>query len=174
MRPRAVPWRWGAFLPLAWILSSPVGETPTDDVCAATAGGPVPAVAEIESESLRRLREERAERGVTPDLEDDARLALLARRYSEAMRDGGFFSHTSPEGLDPAARLSAAGYLSLAVGENIARVDNVRDPARCAHRVLMESAGHRENILSPEFTRIGVGAATEGRSVWITQLFATR
>ncbi len=145
---------------------------PSNGACGAADGELESTVSELERDSFRRVNAERSARGAARELVADAELARLARSHSESMRDEGFFSHVTPEGMDPAARLGAAGYWFFAVGENIVRVENVSDPGACAHSVLMESEGHRDNILSGDYARLGVGVALGGESVWITQIFA--
>ncbi|MFG2143354.1 CAP domain-containing protein [Streptomyces sp. NPDC048696] len=110
----------------------------------------------------------RATAGLRP-LADDTRLASAAQAYSTDMAERGFYSHTSPEGLEPWDRARAAGAAHRGIGENIACGQ------RTAAEVVegwMNSPGHRANILKPDFTHIGVGFAGGGRAgTYWTQLF---
>ncbi|MFK8906680.1 CAP domain-containing protein [Streptomyces sp. YS-3] len=110
----------------------------------------------------------RATAGLRP-LADDTRLASAAQAYSADMAARGFYSHTSPEGLEPWDRARAAGAGHRGIGENIACGQ------RTAAEVVegwMNSPGHRANILKPDFTHIGVGFAGGGRAgTYWTQLF---
>jgi uncharacterized protein YkwD len=118
-------------------------------------------VADVEARSLQYLNETRAEEGVGQQLAFSESLSFAARRHSEAMRDQGFFSHIAPNGSDPSDRILAVGV----------QFSHPIDPASLAHRELLKSIEHRVNILDPEFSLAGVGAAQAGQTWWITQLF---
>jgi uncharacterized protein YkwD len=115
------------------------------------------------------VNEERTQRGFGA-LVWDERLVPVARAHSEEMFKLRYFSHDSPVAGSPFDRLQNAGVTYSRAGENLAYAQSVS----VAHRALMNSPGHRENILRPEFTRIGIGvinAGVYGRMV--TQLFLT-
>ena len=115
------------------------------------------------------VNEERTQRGIKP-LVLDERLVSVARAHSQEMFTLKYFSHESPVSGSPFDRLKSAGITYSRAGENLAYAQSVS----VAHRALMESPGHRENILRSEFTRIGIGvinAPAYGRM--ITQLFIT-
>ncbi len=137
-------------------------------------GGPTgpqgATVADVEVQSFGLMNEARAGSGVAA-LSLDARVAQVARRHSEAMRDEGFFGHKGADGAGLRARLRAAGIPFGAAGENLAQVSGVGDPAGVAHRQLMDSPSHRDNILSTGFSRAGVGVAQSGSTYWVTQIF---
>jgi len=115
------------------------------------------------------VNDERASAGLAP-LEWDERLVPVARAHSEEMFRLKYFSHTSPTAGSPFDRLKAAGITYTRAGENLAYAQSVT----IAHRGLMESQGHRENILRPEFTRIGIGVISAGPyGRMFTQLFVT-
>ena len=81
-----------------------------------------------------------------------------------------YFGHQSPVSGSPFDRLKAAGITYTRAGENLAYAQSVA----VAHRALMDSPGHRENILRPEFTRIGIGVINAGAyGRMVTQLFIT-
>jgi uncharacterized protein YkwD len=84
------------------------------------------------------------------------------------MRD--YFSHVDPEGHDAGYRMEKAGISYSIAGENLAFAPDVAT----AHQGLMESEGHRENILEPRFTRIGIGVIAGGgtNEMMFTQDFA--
>ena len=138
-------------------------------------GGPTapkdgPAVASVEGSSFALVNDERRRAG-EPELMFDPVLSELARRYSERMRDEGFFSHDDPSGGNTASRVRAAGISFSVVGENLAELSGAADPARQAHASFMGNADHRANILERRFTLAGVGVARSGNRYWITQLF---
>ena len=113
------------------------------------------------------------ERQGFPPLERDTALDAIARAHSEDMRDNAYFAHVSPGKGTLDDRFAAQKYAAQASGENIARNRSVHD----AQRGLLQSLGHRENILNAEFTHVGIGAAfsTDSygrRTLYLTQNFA--
>jgi len=98
-------------------------------------------------------------------------LTACAQAFSADMIARAFFSHTDPDGREPWDRAVAAGYLYSRIGENIACGQVT--PAEVVQG-WMDSPGHRRNILTPEFTEIGVGYVTGGPygPSW-TQVFGT-
>ena len=105
-----------------------------------------------EQEMLQLVNDERRSHGLAP-LTMDPQLQALARAHSREMFQLGYFSHTSPVSGTVLDRFKAAGIPFTAAGENLAYAPDVT----IAHRSLMQSPGHRANILSPDFTRIGIG-----------------
>lgn len=85
-------------------------------------------------------------------------LTELARNHARDMFARGYFSHYNPEGESPFDRMEKANIYFLIAGENLALAPNVV----LAHQGLMNSPGHRENIMSPDFNRIGIGAIDGG------------
>ncbi|MFI2414499.1 CAP domain-containing protein [Streptomyces sp. NPDC018947] len=111
---------------------------------------------------------ERARAGL-PALTADQRLAAAAQAHSTDMVARDFYAHTDPDGGRPWDRAVAAGAAVGTVGENIAC--GQRSPAEVVEG-WMHSPGHRANILTAGFTRIGVGLAGGGRAgMYWTQLF---
>lgn len=79
------------------------------------------------------------------------------------------FSHTRPNGSRGLTALNEAGVSYRTAGENIA---SGQQTAQAVVSAWMNSSGHRANILSSSFGRMGVGQATiGGRTYWV-QLFA--
>src|SRR5207253_6150238 len=115
------------------------------------------------------VNEERGRAGIGV-LAWDERLVPVARAHSAEMFKLKYFSHESPVSGSPFDRLKAAGISYTRAGENLAYAQAVA----VAHRALMDSPGHRENILRPEFTRIGIGVISAGAyGRMVTQLFIT-
>lgn len=84
-------------------------------------------------------------------------LANSARAYSRVLAASGCFAHTCGPVPDLVDRDAAAGYAGWsAVGENIAA--GYPSPEAVVAG-WMASPGHRANILSPEYTEIGIGVA---------------
>jgi len=87
------------------------------------------------------------------ELEYDERLAGVARAHSEDMRRNGFFAHVSPTQGDLTQRMKRAGIKARAFTENL----STNLDLGAAHQGLMDSPGHRKNILDPDATDVGVG-----------------
>jgi len=124
---------------------------------------------EAEQQLFVLVNEERTTRGLAA-LVWDPRLVPVARAHSEEMFRLKYFSHQSPVAGSPFDRIAAAKIAYRRAGENLAYAHSVA----AAHRGLMESPGHRENILHPEYTRIGIGVISAGPyGRMFTQLFLT-
>ena len=119
-------------------------------------------------EVVRLTNDSRAQNGLAP-LRCDAQIGRAALRHSADQCQQGYFSHVAPDGRTPSDRIRAEGVPPASFGENIGR--GQQTPAEI-HRGWMNSPGHRQNILEPDYDRIGVGVAScGGRPVW-TQNFA--
>lgn len=116
---------------------------------------PIDAAAEVHM--LELVNQERARRGLRPLLLDEG-LREVARAHARDMLARGYFSHDTPEGKDPFDRMAEAGIRFQVAGENIALAPTVE----LAHRGLMDSPGHRANILNPAFGHAGIGVADGG------------
>src|ERR687886_2311238 len=100
---------------------------------------------------------ERQKAGLAP-LAANAQLANAAQAYSEVLASTGCFEHTCGPVPDFAERDVQAGYTGwTAIGENIAA--GYPSPEAVVAG-WMASPGHRANILSPNFTEMGVGVVT--------------
>jgi uncharacterized protein YkwD len=123
---------------------------------------------EAEIEMLRLVNEERSLQGLSELIMDET-LREVARQHSVDMFQRGYFSHIDPEGNTPFDRIQAGGVPFIIAGENLALAPTVS----IAHQGLMDSPGHRENILRPQYSRIGIGAASDSRyGTMFTQNFA--
>jgi uncharacterized protein YkwD/uncharacterized membrane protein required for colicin V production len=123
---------------------------------------------DIEREMWSLVNAERTRRGIPP-LKWDDRLMKVARGHSQDMFKRGYFSHYSPEGKTVADRVTAVGLKFTVVGENLALAPTLT----IAHQGLMESPGHRANILNKEFTSVGIGAiVARPYGIMFTQAFA--
>ena len=105
-----------------------------------------------EERMLELLNAERSRAGLRL-LAADEPLREVARVHSLEMMRLNYFSHTSPTAGSPFDRMRAAGIRFVVAGENLAFAPNVD----IAHQGLMNSPGHRANILRPEFGRVGIG-----------------
>jgi len=134
----------------------------------------------VTKEELRFVdlaNQERASRGL-PELVLDPMLVKIARKHSQEMSDKHYFSHTSPT---PGLRTPLDRYLAdetdrpswALVGENLFYCSIV-DPER-GHSALMNSPGHRANILESRFERIGVGVyINSAGEFYVTQMFLAK
>jgi len=105
------------------------------------------------SEVVELVNKERANAGLKP-LTVHAKLTTVAVDKAKDMSDNNYFSHTSPTHGSPFDMMKAYGISFGYAGENIAK--GQRTPQEVMNS-WMNSQGHRENILSPNFTMIGVG-----------------
>ena len=88
----------------------------------------------------------------------DGQLTKLAEEYANNMFIHGYFSHYDQNGLSPFQRMSNAGIYYSAAGENLALAADVD----LAMQGLMNSPGHRANILSTSFHKVGIGVVDGG------------
>jgi len=121
-------------------------------------------IGEFESQVVELTNQERANHGLEP-LEIDPQLSEVAEAKSNDMAENGYFSHNSPTYGSPFDMMHSFGVDYQTAGENIARGQST------AQQVVdgwMNSPGHRENILNPDFTHIGVGYDEDG-NFWTQQ-----
>jgi len=130
--------------------STPVPATPTvPEPQSASASSSNPLIDEV----LRVTNVYRAEHGLQP-LTLNIELSNAAQVHSEDMALRDFFSHTGSNGTRVSDRTKSAGYQSPYVGENIAAGYM---SAEEVVRGWINSPGHRENILNPNYKEIGIG-----------------
>lgn len=129
-----------------------------------------------ESRVLDLLNEARTEAGLEPLVADDP-LADVGRAHARDMYLRGYFAHETPQCAvgpdvpgcsDPFDRIRAAAISYAVAGENLA----LAPTSETAHRGLMDSPGHRANILNPDFRRVGIGVVTGPLGLMVTQEFA--
>ena len=121
----------------------------------------------LEARMLELVNQERIAKGLSL-LQPDTALTRVARQHAADMFSRGYFSHVSPEGFSAADRIRAAEIPFRAVGENLAFAPNLK----IAHEGLMESPGHRANILHVRFGRVGIGVLqSKTHGLMITQNF---
>lgn len=112
---------------------------------------------QAEQEMFRLVNTERAKAGLNPVAFDTA-LREVARNHSEDMFSQGYFSHQSRDGRSPFDRMEDANVEFGYAGENLALAPSTP----LAMQGLMNSPGHRANILSPNFNKIGIGVIDGG------------
>jgi len=121
-------------------------------------------ISAIEQAVLNLTNAERQKAGLKP-LQIDKKLMDSARQKSTDMATKNYFSHTSPTYGSPFDQMKANGITYRSAAENIAMGQ------RSAEEVVkawMESPGHRQNILTPDFTHIGIGYDANGQ-YWTQQ-----
>ncbi len=110
-----------------------------------------------EMEMLSFVNLERKKIGLIP-LVFSLELRDVARAYAKEIFQSGNFAHISLNGNSPFDRMQNSGILFGTAGENLAFAQSTE----LAHQGLMESPGHRANILSVDFKTIGIGVANGG------------
>ena len=122
-----------------------------------------------ERKVLELTNQEREKAGLAP-FKVHVKLSRAARCHSANMARQGMLAHTLDD-KGPPQRIAETGYRFVHYGENVA--EGSRTPAEVV-RTWMNSPGHRENILEPRLTQIGIGMSADpkGRKFW-TQVFAT-
>ncbi len=106
---------------------------------------------------LELVNSERSKAGLKA-LQSDVNLVGLARLKAQDMIAKGYFSHTSPTYGSPFEMMKTYGVQYSFAGENLAGAST--SPA--AHTSLMNSPGHRANILNGNFTKVGIGVVSGG------------
>jgi uncharacterized protein YkwD len=105
------------------------------------------------------LNGERQDRGLVP-LSPSRPLQRAAAVHASDMVANSYFSHTGRDRSEPADRIRAAGYLpagaAWTVGENLAWGGGGLSTPKSIMTAWMNSPGHRENILTPEFRELGL------------------
>jgi uncharacterized protein YkwD len=138
--------------------------------------GRVSYLYDMERNIYRLTNEVRRRHGVPP-LTWESSLRDVARAHSADMLRRNYFSHVSPDGQTSHNRITAKYPFPVSMtGENIwsgSGLDsrNTSQLARLIVNNWMSSAGHRQNLLNPKFTDIGVGVAAQGQDVRATQVF---
>ncbi|MFD1360755.1 CAP domain-containing protein [Lentibacillus salinarum] len=121
-------------------------------------------LSEFEQQVVELTNEERTAQGLDP-LKIDTELSKVAREKSRDMAYSNYFSHDSPTYGSPFDMMKDFGISYQTAGENIAR--GQRTPEQVVNG-WMNSDGHRENIMNPNFTHIGVGYVEQGNH-WTQQ-----
>jgi uncharacterized protein YkwD len=134
----------------------------------------------IETQLAQLINQERASRHLAL-LVYDSQLADVARAHSAEMRDKKYFSHESPtprlqwplnryeKGMQQTPRVVAENIYRRWGGER----GLPSDSATQAHQSLMNSPGHKANILLPSVTHLGIGVEADADgAIWVTEMFA--
>lgn len=130
-------------------------------------------IAEIEQQIFQSVNAERAKAGLSA-LTYNNTMQKYARIKSKDMGDRGYFDHKNPEGQLITAQMQKDGVTYNAWGENIAYISGMSGNSAIANKFMtnwMNSDGHRANILSTNFSSIGIGVYKIGNKYYATQEF---
>lgn len=109
---------------------------------------------------LTLINAERQRQGLPP-LKINPILMQVAQAHTQNMVERGFFDHIDPATrMDACGRIASAGYALQACAENLAAGYST---AEGVFQAWMNSPSHRANLLSPNFTEIGIGYARGGQ-----------
>ncbi len=141
---------------------------------------------DLEQRVAENINDARADAGL-PALKVEVHLNASAQSHADWMGETGSLSHTGEDGSTPTERIDDTGFPldgAWRTAENVAWTSVTGDldseEVDRMHEGLMESAGHRENILDPEVSYVGVGLSVgmrivggeEQEVVYLTQNFA--
>jgi len=127
------------------------------------------ALYSLEKTLFDLVNQERQKRGLQA-VRFSLELSRLARRHSQDMASRKDLTHSSSDGKSYLERLIEAGFHFIAIGENVAYSNGYQPES--IHQELMDSPGHRENILTPGFDEVGIAAVfRKGSGYYVTQDF---
>lgn len=133
------------------------------------------SIKSFELQVLQITNMERAKYGLK-ELKHDEGLADLARRHSQNMHKHNFFAHKDIWGdeVGDRKRKYYPEMLVTSVGENLGKFTNSCNAFKPEELVRgwMNSPGHREQIMDPEYTHLGVGISVKNGVMYATQNFA--
>lgn len=140
--------------------AAPAKETQTAQAAPASS-----AYGSYEQQVVDLVNKERAAVGL-PALKVNTKLAAVAEKKAEDLRDKNYFDHQSPTYGSPFDMMKQFGISYTSAGENIAK--GQKTPADVMNG-WMNSPGHKANILNSSYTEIGVGYVTDsnGTTYWV-------
>ena len=126
---------------------------------------------EAEERMLVLVNKDRADHGLA-SLALDTRVTKIARLHSDEMLETGNVAHVSPRTGSAGDRVKAGGVRTAVILENVARAYGVAE----AEQGLMNSPGHRANLLSTDVSHVGIGITlgkdvAGRRELLVTQVF---
>ena len=122
-----------------------------------------------ERQLVQLINQSRAEAGL-PALAVDQRLTQAARKHTVLMIQHKDLEHQYAGEPALPLRVANENVRSDKQAENIA----LEIDAAGAHAALMHSAGHRANIMNPDYNAVGVGVINTGQEIYVTEDFARR
>ena len=131
---------------------------------------PLPSPADLtslEQQMLQLINNDRIAHGLQP-LQIDMDLTRVARLKSQDIANNNYFAHESPTYGTVFDMLRANGISFLRGGENLSKAGNVL----VSHMRLMNSTSHRANLLTPQYTHVGIGIVYNNPSgIIVTEVF---
>jgi hypothetical protein len=120
------------------------------------------------------LNKERKRYGL-PKLFFQNDLQRVARKHSKDMAQNDYFDHTNLDNKSPQDRFKQAEVSEVISGENLAKVRGFKNPVKTAHVGLMNSPGHKANILQKAYNCVGIGLSiSTDKTYYFTQNFSYR
>jgi hypothetical protein len=129
---------------------------------------PPPGASPAPEQQMLRLTNLERERAGLPGLEWNAKLAQAAQAHSRRLASHEGLSHQFAGEPALVERVSATGARVSALAENVAVAGSPDE----AHQALMNSPGHRANILSSEYNAMGIAVVWVGGDMYVTEDFA--
>jgi uncharacterized protein YkwD len=135
------------------------------------------------ADSIALVNQYRVANGVNAVLED-ANLSALAAWKGQDMATRGYFAHTDPDGKNIWAYSSKFGVKWSKMGENLGKMGpygslgpkTIRNMSKKLVDAFMAEVapkdGHKKNMLSASWKRIGAGVAVKNRQVYLVHVFA--
>ena len=140
------------------------------------------AITAVEQHLLDLINGDRKAAGLQP-LRFDAELDRAADGHTNWMDANDVLSHTGINGSNPGARIKAESYDAVRWSENVAYSSDKATPgldnadAAGLHQSLMNSSGHRANILDPNVSEVGLGlkmGTMNGKpTAYVTEVFGS-
>jgi len=125
-----------------------------------------PSYSAAEKNIFEQLNQERVKAGL-PALEWNDLAADAARRHARMLSENGELSHQYAGEPSLPERLGATGARFTNAAENVARTEVLED----VHPALMNSSGHRANMLNPAYNAVGIGVVEKKGRLYVTQDF---
>ena len=143
---------------------SPATASAVQSSSAAPSSPAVSVGSPVEQQVLALINQIRQSRGLST-LSQVSTITFAARAHSVDMASSNVMSHTGTDGSNAGVRLTRAGYQWRMYGEIVARGYKT---AQAVVDGWMNSPGHRDVILTPQFTSFGAALATSasGQSFW--------
>ncbi|HHY36286.1 MAG TPA: hypothetical protein GX518_01210 [Firmicutes bacterium] len=139
-----------------WVSVGELMNPPKQEPAPPAAPGDLPPIpsglTSAEKQFLQYLNQERIAAGLQP-LTVDMELVRLARLKAQDITKYNYNGHDSPTYGNPSYMARRAGVKFTRLGETIVKAG---DPYK-GHKLLMGSAAHRNILLSPNYTRVGIG-----------------
>lgn len=157
----------GLGIPTAVRAAIPSGIAQTSN---ATSGVTVAQANVAIAQDLLQLVNAERQRVNAPPLVLNDKLTAAAQRHAQDMATSRRMSHNGFDGSTMGSRIDATRYRWSTIGENVAMG---QPTAAAVMSGWMNSPGHRQNILNPAFTELGVGQATGGGRIYWAQVFAS-